>query len=35
MSITGHDTFYSNAKAKRMVGFAPKHGWRDQVGTAI
>jgi nucleoside-diphosphate-sugar epimerase len=33
--ITGHDTFYSNAKAKRMVGFAPKHGWRDQVGTAI
>ena len=30
----GHDTFYSNAKAKRMVGFAPKHGWRDQVGTA-
>jgi UDP-glucose 4-epimerase len=32
--ITGHDTFYSNAKAKRMVGFAPKHGWRDQVGTA-
>lgn len=33
-SVTGHDTFYSNAKAKKMVGFAPRHGWRDQVGTA-
>ena len=25
------ETFYSNAKAKRLVGFAPKHGWRDIV----
>ena len=32
--LSGHDTFYSNAKAKKLVGFAPKHGWRDQVGTA-
>ncbi|NCO85804.1 MAG: NAD(P)-dependent oxidoreductase [Rhodobacterales bacterium] len=23
------ETFYSNEKAKRMVGFAPKHSWRD------
>ena len=27
--IEGFDTFYSNEKAKRMVGFAPRHGWRD------
>ena len=26
------ETFYSNAKAKRMVGFAPKHSWRDVLG---
>ncbi|MDR9427039.1 MAG: NAD(P)-dependent oxidoreductase [Salibaculum sp.] len=26
------DTFYSNAKAKRMVGFKPQHGWRDRIG---
>jgi len=32
--VTGHETFYSNAKAKRMLGFQPKHGWRDVVGTA-
>ena len=30
--IAGHETFYSNAKAKRMVGFAPEHGWRDALG---
>jgi hypothetical protein len=24
------ETFYSNAKAKQMVGFAPQHGWRDR-----
>ncbi len=24
-----HETFYSNKKAKDLVGFAPKHGWRD------
>ena len=23
------ETFYSNAKAKRMVGFQPRHSWRD------
>ncbi len=27
-----HETFYSNAKAKRMVGFAPSHSWRDVLG---
>lgn len=26
-----HDTFYSNARAKKLVGFAPRHGWRDLV----
>jgi nucleoside-diphosphate-sugar epimerase len=24
-----NETFYSNANAKRMVGFQPKHSWRD------
>ena len=24
-----NETFYANDKAKRMVGFAPKHSWRD------
>ena len=24
-----NETFYSNDRAKRMVGFAPKHSWRD------
>jgi len=23
------ETFYANDKAKQMVGFAPKHSWRD------
>jgi len=23
-----HETFYSNAKAKRMLGYAPQHHWR-------
>lgn len=27
--IEGFGTFYSNDKAKRMLGFAPRHGWRD------
>ncbi len=27
-----NETFYSIDKAKRMLGFAPKHGWRDLVG---
>ena len=26
------ETFYANDKAKRLVGFAPRHGWRDDVG---
>jgi nucleoside-diphosphate-sugar epimerase len=26
------ETFYANDKAKRMVGFAPKHAWRDVLG---
>ena len=26
-----NDTFYANDKAKRMLGFVPKHGWRDIV----
>ena len=26
------ETFYANGKAKRMVGFAPKHSWRDVLG---
>ena len=25
------ETFFSNAKAKLMVGFAPRHGWRDRL----
>ena len=24
-----HETFYANDKAKRMMGFAPAHSWRD------
>jgi len=23
------ETFFSNKKAKKMVGFEPKHSWRD------
>jgi nucleoside-diphosphate-sugar epimerase len=26
------ETFYANDKAKRMVGFAPRHSWRDEIG---
>ncbi|SDY12319.1 NAD-dependent epimerase/dehydratase family protein [Citreimonas salinaria] len=26
------ETLYSNAKARRMLGFEPVHGWRDEVG---
>jgi nucleoside-diphosphate-sugar epimerase len=25
-----HETFYSNDKAKRLVGFAPSHSWRSE-----
>ena len=24
-----HQTFYSNAKAKQLLGFQPQHSWRD------
>lgn len=27
--VEGFQTFYSNDKARRLVGFAPRHGWRD------
>ena len=27
-----NETFYSIDKAKKLLGFAPKHGWRDVVG---
>ncbi|WP_299284381.1 NAD(P)-dependent oxidoreductase [uncultured Tateyamaria sp.] len=27
-----NETFYSNKKAKEMLGFAPKHSWRDVLG---
>jgi nucleoside-diphosphate-sugar epimerase len=26
------ETFYANDKAKRLVGFAPGHSWRDRIG---
>jgi hypothetical protein len=26
------ETFYANDKAKRMLGFAAKHSWRDVLG---
>lgn len=26
------ETFYANDKAKRLVGFAPRHRWRDALG---
>ncbi|SLN39333.1 NAD-dependent epimerase/dehydratase family protein [Pseudooctadecabacter jejudonensis] len=29
--LGGHTTFYAIDKAKKMVGFAPEHGWRDLV----
>jgi len=27
-------SFYSNAKARRLLGFAPRHSWRDHLGGA-
>jgi hypothetical protein len=30
--MSENETMYSNAKAKRMVGFAPQHSWRDVLG---
>jgi hypothetical protein len=32
--ITGNDipeSFYTNAKAKRLLGYQPAHSWRDYV----
>ncbi|MDG4650599.1 NAD(P)-dependent oxidoreductase [Roseibacterium sp. SDUM158017] len=26
------ETFYSNAKARRLLGFRPQHDWRDELG---
>ena len=31
-TMSENETMYSNAKAKRMVGFAPQHSWRDVLG---
>ena len=31
-SLERFETFYANDKAKRLVGFAPSHAWRDDVG---
>jgi len=31
-AIGATETFYSNAKAKRLLGFAPQHGWREALG---
>jgi nucleoside-diphosphate-sugar epimerase len=30
--MDANETFFSNKKAKRMVGFKPKHSWRDVLG---
>lgn len=27
-----YETFYANNKAKRLVGFAPRHSWRNELG---
>ena len=32
--LTGFQTFYANDKAKRLVGFAPRHAWRHLVAGA-
>ena len=29
--LSANETFYSNKKAKELVGFAPKHSWRDHL----
>lgn len=29
--MDANETFFSNKKAKKMVGFQPKHSWRDAV----
>jgi nucleoside-diphosphate-sugar epimerase len=30
--MDANETFFSNKKAKKMVGFKPKHSWRDVLG---
>lgn len=30
--MAAHETFYSNKKARALVGFAPQHGWRETLG---
>jgi len=27
-ALTGHETLLSNARARRLIGFEPRHGWR-------
>lgn len=29
------ETFYSNAKAKKLLGYQPKHSWRDELGEQV
>ena len=29
--LAEHETFYTNAKAKALLGFKPRHDWRDEV----
>ncbi|MCJ7874877.1 NAD(P)-dependent oxidoreductase [Phaeobacter sp. J2-8] len=31
-AMSGHDSMYSNAKAKDLLGFQPEHSWRDVLG---
>lgn len=30
--MSGNETMYCNQKAKRLLGFAPQHSWRDVLG---
>jgi nucleoside-diphosphate-sugar epimerase len=30
--MSGHDAFFSMAKARQLLGWAPKHSWRDYLG---
>lgn len=29
--MSGRETFYANAKARRLVGFSPQHSWRSEL----
>jgi nucleoside-diphosphate-sugar epimerase len=33
-AMGARETFYSNAKARQMLGFNPVHDWRDEIGKA-